>query len=83
MTIIISVIVPNLGPFMSLIGAITLSTLGLIFPAMIETITYWNDSGLGRFQWRLIKNVLLVVFGMIGFLTGAYVSILDIIEATT
>lgn len=68
---------------MSLIGAISLSTLGIIFPAIIETNTYWHDPGLGRFKWRLIKNVLLITFGLIGFSTGTYVSILGIIESAT
>ncbi|KAJ6646698.1 Proton-coupled amino acid transporter-like protein pathetic [Pseudolycoriella hygida] len=79
LTVVVAIIVPNIGPFTSLIGAVCLSTLGIIFPAVIETITYWNDPGMGRFNWRLIKNSLLVLFGIVGFLSGAYVSILEII----
>lgn len=82
-TVIIAIIVPNLGPFITLIGAVCLSTLGLMFPAIIETITYWNDPGMGRFNWRLIKNALLVIFGIIGFISGTYVSIVEIILTTT
>lgn len=77
----IAIIVPNLGPFISLIGAVTLSTLGIIFPAIIETITYWNDPGLGCLYWRLIKNTFLVIFGVVGFITGSYVSIVEIIAS--
>lgn len=51
-----------------------------MFPAIIETITYWDRPGMGRFNWRLIKNGLLVFFGIIGFLTGTYVSIEEISE---
>lgn len=83
MTIVIAIIVPNLGPFISLIGAVCLSFLGIIFPAIIETVTYWDDPGMGRFSWRLIKNGLLVIFGVIGFLSGTYVSIVAIITTTT
>ncbi|KAG4075037.1 hypothetical protein HA402_014436 [Bradysia odoriphaga] len=78
LTVIIAIIIPNLGPFITLIGAVCLSTLGLMFPAIIETITYWDRPGMGRFNWRLIKNGLLVVFGIIGLLTGTYVSIEEI-----
>lgn len=80
LTVIIAIIIPNLGPFITLIGAVCLSTLGLMFPAIIETITYWERPGMGRFNWRLIKNVLLVIFGIIGLLTGTYVSIEEITE---
>lgn len=69
---------PNLGPFISLIGAVCLSTLGLMFPAIIEIVVYWDEPGLGRFNWRLWKNLLLIVFGIVGFLTGTYVSLLEI-----
>lgn len=72
--------VPNLGPFISLIGAVCLSTLGLMFPAIIETITYWDVPSLGALNWRLYKNALLVAFGIVGFLTGSYVSFMEIIE---
>lgn len=78
-----AIIVPNLGPFISLIGAVSLSTLGIMFPAIIETITYWNDPGLGCLHWRLIKNFILLTFGVIGFISGSYVSIVEIIATTT
>lgn len=78
LTVIVAIAVPEIGPFMTLIGAICLSTLGLIFPAIIEVITYWNDPGLGRFYWRLWKNVCLVAFGVIAFLTGTYVGIKEL-----
>ncbi|KAL4705702.1 hypothetical protein ACJJTC_018775 [Scirpophaga incertulas] len=81
MTVGIAIAIPNLGPFISLVGAVCLSFLGLIFPAVIETVTYWDEpNGLGRFNWVLWKNVFLVSFGILGFLTGSYVSIQDIIS---
>lgn len=78
-TVGIAAAIPNLGPFISLIGAVCLSTLGLIFPSMIELVVYWDRPGLGRFNWRLWKNLLLMVFGVIGFITGTYVSIREIL----
>lgn len=81
MTLCIAVAIPNLGPFISLVGAVCLSFLGMIFPAVIETVTFWDSpNGLGRFNWVLCKNIFLVCFGVLGCLTGAYVSILDIIS---
>ncbi|XP_026319810.1 proton-coupled amino acid transporter-like protein pathetic isoform X2 [Hyposmocoma kahamanoa] len=80
-TLCIAIAIPNLGPFISLVGAVCLSFLGLIFPAAIETVTFWDrPNGLGRFNWVLWKNIFLVFFGIIGFLTGSYVSICEILE---
>ncbi|KAF9406839.1 hypothetical protein HW555_012926 [Spodoptera exigua] len=81
LTLSTAIAIPNLGPFISLVGAVCLSFLGLIFPAVIETVAFWDrPNGLGRFNWILWKNMFLVCFGILGFLTGAYVSILDIIH---
>ncbi|KAI8430633.1 hypothetical protein MSG28_000836 [Choristoneura fumiferana] len=81
MTLCIAVAIPNLGPFISLVGAVCLSFLGLIFPAVIETVTFWDrPNGLGTWNWVMWKNLFLVSFGILGFFSGSYVSILDIIH---
>lgn len=80
-TVAVAIAVPNLGPLIGLIGAVCLSTLGMIFPAVIETVTYWERPGMGAYNWRLWKNAFLIIFGCLGFFTGSYVSILEIIEA--
>lgn len=80
LTVAIAVAIPQLGPFIGLIGAVCLSTLGLMFPSIIEIVTYYERPGWGRFNWVLWKNVLLICFGIIGFCTGTYVSIQEIID---
>lgn len=80
LTVGIAIAIPNLGGFISLVGAVCLSTLGLMFPAVIETVTFWDEPGLGMCNWRLWKNVCLVAFGVIDFVTGTYVSIQDIMN---
>lgn len=81
MTLCIAIAIPNLGPFISLVGAVCLSFLGLIFPAVIETVTFWDrPNGLGTWNWVLWKNLFLISFGILGFFSGSYVSILDIIH---
>ncbi|XP_017781864.1 PREDICTED: proton-coupled amino acid transporter-like protein CG1139 isoform X2 [Nicrophorus vespilloides] len=80
-TVAIAILIPNLGGFISLVGAVCLSTLGLIFPALIDLITFYEEPGLGRFNWRLWKNIFLICFGLVGFVTGSYVSICEILES--
>lgn len=74
----VAIAVPDLGPLIGLIGAVCLSTLGLMFPAIIETVVYWERPGMGAYKWRLWKNCFLILFGVVGFLTGSYVSIEEI-----
>ncbi|XP_058449870.1 proton-coupled amino acid transporter-like protein pathetic isoform X2 [Malaya genurostris] len=75
LTVVIAAALPNIGPFVTLIGAVCLSTLGMMFPAVIELVTYYEKPGYGRFNWILWKNIGLIFFGVIGFVTGTYVSI--------
>lgn len=79
-SVVVAIAVPNLGGFISLVGAVCLSTLGLMFPAIIDLVTSYEDPGLGRFNWRLWKNAFLITFGLIGFVTGSYVSIQEILH---
>ncbi|XP_055595085.1 proton-coupled amino acid transporter-like protein pathetic isoform X2 [Uranotaenia lowii] len=75
LTVVIAAALPNIGPFVTLIGAVCLSTLGLMFPAVIELVVYYEKPGYGPFNWVLWKNIFLILFGVVGFITGTYVSI--------
>lgn len=55
------------------------STLALIFPPVLELIVYWNED-LGKYNWRLWKDVGIIVFGLLGFFFGTYTSIAQIIN---
>ncbi len=76
------VVPPELEPFIGLVGAVFFSTLGLIVPSIVETVFRYPHN-LGPFKWILWKNIILGVFSLIALFTGAYVSILDIIELYT
>ncbi|GBP80151.1 Proton-coupled amino acid transporter-like protein CG1139 [Eumeta japonica] len=70
---------PDLELFISLCGAIFLSTLGLLTPAIIDTVHNWNR-GLGRFYWILWKNIGISLISLIALFAGSYVSILGMIS---
>lgn len=81
-TVGMAIAIPNLGPFISLVGALCLSTLGLMFPSIIELVTVWEqENGLGCCYWKLWKNILIIMFGVLGLLTGTYTSIGEITAA--
>lgn len=77
-TFALAAAVPNLGAVISLVGAFSSSALALIFPPIIDMITFWPDD-LGKFNWRLWKDIFIVIFGFIGFLLGSYVSLLNVL----
>lgn len=71
---------PELDLFISLFGALCLSALGLAFPAFIQSCTYWyyvSDSERIR---MLIKNIIVVIFGVLGLIVGTYTSLDGIIR---
>ena len=40
-----------------------------------------ESPGLGRFYWRLWKNMLITVFGFVGLITGTMTSIKEFVHA--
>lgn len=71
--------IPNLGAIISLVGAFSSSALALIFPPIIEIITFWPNK-LGHYNWVLWKDILIVLLGFAGFFFGTYASIANIIN---
>lgn len=75
----IAAAVPKLEPFIGLVGAVFFSVLGLLVPTVVETIYRWPDR-LGKFNWMLWKNIVLGIFAIFALVTGAAVSIEEIIK---
>ncbi|KAG6444089.1 hypothetical protein O3G_MSEX003210 [Manduca sexta] len=68
----IAIAFPNIGNLMGLLGAFCLSNMGFIFPAIIELLVVWENPGLGRYKWRLWKNVFVLIVGVLLFVAGTY-----------
>lgn len=67
-----------LEQIINIVGAVFYSILGLIIPGVIETINRWDN--LGKYNWVLWKNILIVLFGVCSLISGLIVTIFDIIE---
>jgi proton-coupled amino acid transporter len=80
-TVCLASAVPNLGAVISLVGAVSSSTLALIFPPIIELMTFWSGSnGEGKISpWLMTKDLLIMIFGILGFGFGTYTSIENIV----
>lgn len=80
--VLIAIAVPTIGPFMGLIGAFCFSILGLLFPVVIETVTFW-DQGFGPCYWKIWKNILVTIFGLLALVFGTQSAIKDIASLYT
>ncbi|XP_049785546.1 proton-coupled amino acid transporter 2-like [Schistocerca cancellata] len=78
-TVCLPLIVPRLGPAISLVGAVCLSMLGLILPTIIHAITYCEEISQNIREpavWSLMAfHVIIVIIGLLGLITGTYVSL--------
>lgn len=77
----LAITVPRLALFISLFGALCLSALGIAFPAIIEICVLWPNRDFGPCMIMFIKNIFLIVFGLLGLVIGTYVSIVEIIRS--
>ncbi|XP_011184166.2 proton-coupled amino acid transporter-like protein pathetic [Zeugodacus cucurbitae] len=76
---VVATVIPNLEPFISLVGAIFLSLLGFLVPSVCETVYLWPDR-LGFWRWKLYKNILLSTFALCALVAGSVASINEIIK---
>lgn len=70
---------PNLELFINLSGAVFLSSLGLLTPAIVDTVHNW-DRGLGTLKWKLWKNIFIAFISFVALFAGSYVSIINMFE---
>ena len=73
-TFALAAAIPRLDLFISLVGAVSISTLAMM--VVIDSVTQGE-----KCSWkRLFKNVTLFSLGFLGFFTGSFVSIRNIIN---
>ena len=72
--------IPQLDLMISLVGALASSALALIFPPAIELLTLPTES-LGVCKWKVIKDIAIMAFGLIGFFTGTVTTVMQIIDS--
>ncbi|GAB0096000.1 proton-coupled amino acid transporter 1 [Sergentomyia squamirostris] len=80
LTLTIAMAVPKLSLFISLNGALCSTALALVFPPFIELVSTWEDTK-GPGAIILLKNVAIMIIALLGFVTGSYESLAQIIRA--
>ncbi|XP_077559952.1 proton-coupled amino acid transporter 1-like isoform X1 [Haemaphysalis longicornis] len=81
MTFVLAVAVPRLDLFIPLVGALASSSLALILPPLLELFTLWEgEQGKLLWTWLWLKNIFISVLGVLGFVTGTFVTITEIVK---
>lgn len=75
----LALLVPNIGSFIGLVGALFLSSLGFVIPAILEGVALWPND-LGKCKWVLVKDILMILFGLIALVSGTVSSVMEIIQ---
>lgn len=79
-TFLLAVAIPNLELFISLFGALCLSALGIAFPALIQTCTYWHQRHGWAKTWMIVKNVIIGIIAIVGLVVGTSTSLKEIVQ---
>lgn len=77
--VLLAVAVPAITPFVALIGAFFFSILGLMVPIYIEMVTFW-DKGFGRYYWKILKNLVVVIAAIMALIFGSQSAVADIVK---
>ena len=72
--------VPWLDLLVSLLGAVKMSTLSLMAPALIDSAAHWSQDTGATFVYRSVKNVIVFTIGFLACVVGTYISIVEIVN---
>lgn len=79
LTFVIAEAIPNLSLLLALIGSVCCVVLAFVLPVLAELIILSGEaSGIGMFNW--IKNSIILLIALAGFILGGAVSLKQIVE---
>lgn len=82
-TFALAILIPKLGLFISLVGAVGSAFLAMIMPPIMDIVYRMgrHDLSHGACNWRMWKNIAILLIGLVGGITGTTITIRDIVQA--
>lgn len=74
-----AVAAPSLGPFMGLIGALSLTMVAIVFPAIMDLCLHFPKN-FGFCYYKFTRDVLIIIAGTFSMVSGVYTSLQEIYE---
>lgn len=75
----VAVGVPNLAALTELEGAFSLSNLNFLCPALIDIFLNYGI-GYGRLRWKLMRDVMLILIGLVFGVVGCTAAIIQLVK---
>ncbi|XP_023288692.1 proton-coupled amino acid transporter-like protein CG1139 [Orussus abietinus] len=75
---ILGAAIPKLDLFLGLVGAVCIATLGVLIPCTLYLVV--NYGNYGRFKWRLVLGVVLLIIGLVAMLCASITSLVLIVR---
>ncbi|KAI1286793.1 Proton-coupled amino acid transporter 4 [Halotydeus destructor] len=80
-TYLLAGVVPLLDLIISLVGALCSSTIALIFPPLIQLVVHYEDRNTCNYwNYMVPKNILVMLIGLFGLISGTYYSSAAIVQ---
>ncbi|KAL4707094.1 hypothetical protein ACJJTC_011420 [Scirpophaga incertulas] len=76
----VAIVFPTISTLMGFLGAFCLSNMAFIWPVLINTLVIWNRPGLGKYRWRLWRNMTMLCIGIFIFICGGLVSTIELLS---
>ncbi|XP_021709822.1 proton-coupled amino acid transporter-like protein CG1139 [Aedes aegypti] len=73
-----ALVAPKVESFIGLLGSFGTAVLSVLLPVTVDTLYRW-PTDFGWCRWRLVKNSVLILFGLFVLTVGTYFGILDIV----
>lgn len=74
-----AIVVPNLGLLIGIIGALCLSLLGFVVPALMDMCVRHPDAH-GRCLIVFFTNIVVIIFGFFVLFVGLFFNIRDLVD---
>ncbi|KAF6025907.1 hypothetical protein EB796_015790 [Bugula neritina] len=65
----------------ALIGSVASAALAIIFPPLLEIMTFWPDRKERKYFWIMFtKDIVIMLFGVLCFVSGTAVAVMQLVQ---